>query len=169
MLKNTCVILLALLVMTGSAQQNGIRPKKGERMYKKITTNIMVKNVNETLDFYEQVLGFSMVMAVREDSQEVVTEHDANTPLDFALVKCDEVQLMFQSRKSLSKEIAQFADCPVGGSITLYIEVADAKEFYENMRDKVTILKDLHATFYGMQEFYIRDCNGYVLTFASRP
>ena len=169
MLKNASVMLLALLVITASAPQGVIRPKKGEHMYEKITANIMVTNVKETLDFYEQVLGFSMVMAVPEDSHDVVTERDVDTPLAFALVKCDEVQLMLQSRKSLSREVPQFADRPVGGSITLYVEVADAGELYEDIKEKVTILKDLHTTFYGMREFYVRDCNGYVLTFASRP
>lgn len=137
-------------------------------MYRKITTNLMVDNVNETLDFYERILGFGMVMGVPEDSREIVANRDANTPLDFAVVKRDEVELMFQSRKSLSREIPPFAYQPLGGSLTLYIEVSNAAELYENVKDKVTILKDLHTTFYGMQEFYIRDGNGYVLTFASR-
>lgn len=166
--RSASVISLAVLLVTVSVQQGVIRPKKGELMYKKVTTNIMVDNVNETLGFYERVLGFAMVMAVPEDSQDAVTERDASTPLGFALVTCDEVQLMFQSRKSLAAELPQFADCPLGGSITLYVEVADTRELYEKIKDKVTILKDLHTTFYGMQEFCVRDCNGYVLTFASR-
>ena len=36
--------------------------------------------------------------------------------------------------------------------------VDEALDFYE----------DLHTTFYGAEEFYIRDGNGYVLTFARR-
>ena len=138
-------------------------------MYKKITTNLMVGNVNETLDFYERVFGFGTVMGVAEGGREIVTNRDPNTPLGFAIVKRDEVELMFQSTKSFAREMPQFAGQPIGGSITLYMEVADAGELYENVKDKVTILKDLHTTFYGMQEFYIRDCNGYVMTFASRP
>ena len=137
-------------------------------MYNKITANLMVNDVGETLDFYERILGFNMVMAVPENSRETITARRDDTALDFAIVKCDGVELMFQSRKSLSGELPQLEDCPPGGTITLYIEVANAEELYENIKDKVTIVKDLHMSFYGMQEFYIRDGNGYILTFASR-
>jgi uncharacterized glyoxalase superfamily protein PhnB len=107
-------------------------------------------------------------MAVPKNSQAVVTAREDGTPLDFAIVRCDGVELMFQSRESFTQELPLPADRSLGGTITLYIEVANAKELYENIRDKVTIVKNLHTTFYGMQEFYIRDCNSYVLTFAGR-
>jgi uncharacterized glyoxalase superfamily protein PhnB len=168
MSQRVSTIALAMLLWTVSTPQNEITAKKGERMYKKITTNLMVDNVGETLDFYEGVLGFSLVMAVPENSQAVVTTREDGTPLDFAIVKRDGAELMFQSRKSFLRELPLPADRSPGGTITLYIEVASAKELYENIKDKVTIVKDLRSTFYGMQEFYIRDCNGYVLTFASR-
>ncbi|HUS72520.1 MAG TPA: hypothetical protein VMY06_05585, partial [Sedimentisphaerales bacterium] len=54
----------------------------------------------------------------------------------------------------------------IGGSLTFYIEVQDVKGLYAKLKDKVTIVKDMRTTFYGKQEFYIRDCNGYILTFA---
>jgi lactoylglutathione lyase len=167
MSKRALVILSILLVATVWAHQSGVSPEKGERMYNKITVNMMVDSVNQTLDFYEQVLGFKLVMGVPENSQQVVTTRDVNTPLGFAIIKYHNVELMLQSQESLSKELPVFKNQPVGGSVTLYIEVARVKKLYENLKDKVTILKDLHATFYGKQEFYIRDCNGYVLTFAS--
>ena len=28
------------------------------------------------------------------------------------------------------------------------------------------LIKDIYTTFYGKKEFSIRDCNGYILTFA---
>ena len=168
MSKRGPALSLTLLLVTVSAQQGGITAKKGERMYNKITANLMVNSVSETLDFYEQVLGFGMVMAVPQDSRQIITARKEGTPLDFAVVRRDEVELMFQSRKSLSQELPLLADRPLGGSITLYAEVANAKELYASIKNKVTIVKDLHTSFYGMQEFYIRDCNGYVLTFASR-
>ena len=52
------------------------------------------------------------------------------------------------------------------GSLTFYIDVEDVKQLYAKLKDKVTIIKDMHTTFYGKREFYIRDCNGYILTFA---
>jgi uncharacterized glyoxalase superfamily protein PhnB len=137
-------------------------------MFNKITTNLMVGDVNETLDFYERVLGFRLVMGVPEGSQQIVTTRDNDAPLGFAILQRDEVELMLQSQKSLAAELPEFQKRPVGGTITLYIQVARARELYEQIKDQVTILKDLRTTFYGAEEFYIRDGNGYVLTFASR-
>lgn len=137
-------------------------------MFSKITTNLMVGDVNEALAFYEGVLGFRLVMGVPEGSQQIVTTRDNNTPLGFAILKRDEVELMLQSQKSLCGELPEFQKRPVGGAITLYIQVASARELYEKIKDRVTILRDLHTTSYGAEEFYIRDGSGYVLTFASR-
>ncbi len=137
-------------------------------MFQKITTNLMVADVNKALDFYRQILGFSLVMGVPEGSQQIVTAHDGSTPLGFAILQRDEVELMLQSQQSLAAELPEFRKRSVGGAITLYVQVASARELYEQIKDRATIVKDLHTTFYGAQEFYIRDGNGYVLTFASR-
>jgi len=138
-------------------------------MLSKITPNLMVVSVNDTLDFYEQVLGFGLVMGVPAGRREIVTARGGDAPLAFAIIQRDDVELMLQSRESLSQELPALKGQAIGGSITLYIRVADARELYESIRRKVTILKDLHMTFYGTEEFYIRDCNGYVLTFAGSP
>lgn len=137
-------------------------------MFRKVTTNLMVGDVNEALDFYEGILGFRLVMAVPEGSQQIVTTREGDTPLGFVIIKRDEVELMLQSQRSLSGELPEFGNRPVGGAITLYVQVANARQLYECLKGKVTLLKDLHTTFYGVDEFYIRDCNGYVLTFAGR-
>ncbi|MCK4752390.1 MAG: VOC family protein [Planctomycetes bacterium] len=135
-------------------------------MYKKLTTNMMVENVNSTVDFYKNVLGFEFVIGVPENSQEIVVEAQKDRPLDFAIMKHDNVEVMFQIQKSLAEEISEFENTDIGGSVTFYIEVDNVKELYEKLKGKVTIVKDMHTKFYGKQEFYIRDCNGYILTFA---
>jgi lactoylglutathione lyase len=136
-------------------------------MYKKITANVIVSNVNEILDFYEKILGFSLVMAVPEGSQQIVTVRDAITPLGFAIIKRDDVELMLQSRKSLAKELPALAASPVGASFTLYIQVDDIEALYKGIKDKAAIVEDLHTTFYGTREFCIRDNDGRILTFAN--
>jgi lactoylglutathione lyase len=141
--------------------------KKGRHMLKKITANIIVDSVNEILIFYEEVLGFRLVMAVHECSQQVVTTRDAATPLGFAIIRRDDVELMLQSRKSLAKELPSLAGSHVGTSFTLYIQVNDIEALYKGIKDSVAIIEDLHTTFYGAREFCIRDRGGHVLTFAS--
>jgi len=138
-------------------------------MFSKITTNLIVPSVNDSLDFYERILGFSLVMGVPVGSQEIVTSRNEGTPLAFAIIKRDDVELMLQSRQSLSQELPAFKQQPSGGSVTLYFRVADVHGLYESIRRKAKILKDLHTTFYGTEEFYILDSSGYVLTFAGSP
>ena len=137
-------------------------------MFKKLSTNMMVEDVGRTLKFYQNVLGFDFVLAVPQNSQQILAKISDDTPLGFAIVQKGDVQMMFQSRKSLEAELPVFKDAKVGGSVTFYLEVEDVKALYAQIKDKVTIVKDMHTTFYGMQEFYICDCNGYVLTFAGK-
>jgi len=143
--------------------------KKGKPMYQKITANLVVASVNETLDFYEQTLGFGLAMAVPENSQQIVTARETGVPLDFAILRRDDVEIMIQSRKSLARELPASGDRSAGVPFTLYIQVADAAELFNSLRGKVTVVKDLHTTFYGAREFWIRDPDGHVLTFAGNP
>ncbi len=133
---------------------------------KKLTPNLMVKDVNCTAEFYRDVLGFEFVMGVPEDGQEIIPALQKDRVLRYAMMKWGDVEIMFQATRSLSDEISAFAGIEVGGSLVLYMEVKDVEGWHAKLRDEVTIVKDLHTTFYGMREFYIRDCNGYVLAFA---
>lgn len=124
-------------------------------MLKKLTPNLMVEDVARTLNFYREVLGFEVVMTLPEQA-----------PFDFAIMKRDGVELMFQSRTSLSENVPALAGIPIGASQTLYIEVTGLDALYPQLRDRVEIVVDLHTTFYGTQEFYFRDLNGYILSFS---
>jgi lactoylglutathione lyase len=124
-------------------------------MLKKLTPNLMVESVAETLAFYRERLGF-----------EVVTTLPDQEPFDFAIVKRDGVELMFQSRPSLSDNVPALSGSPIGASQTFYIEVTGIRDLYESLREKVEIVVDFHTTFYGTQEFYFRDLNGYILSFS---
>jgi len=135
-------------------------------MYKKLTTNMVVEDVNSTVDFYKDVLGFEFVIGVPENSQDIVTHQQKGQKLCFAVMKYGSVEMMFQTKESLAKEIPEFDRMDIGGSVTFYIDVDDVKELYEKLKDKVTIVLGLETKFYGKQEFYIRDCNGYILGFA---
>ena len=124
-------------------------------MLKKLTPNLMVEDVAQTLEFYEDVLGFNVVMTLPEAA-----------PFDFAIVSRDGVELMFQSRQSLSENVPALTGSTIGASQTFYIDVSGINDLYEQIRDRVEILVDLHTTFYGTQEVYFRDLNGYILSFS---
>jgi uncharacterized glyoxalase superfamily protein PhnB len=124
-------------------------------MLKKLTPNLMVEDVNRTIDFYRDVLGFEVRATVPETG-----------PLDWAMLARDGVTLMFQSRASLSQEIPALADTPIGGSLTLYTEVTGLQVLYEQLRSRIEVVQDLHETFYGTVEFSFRDVNGYIIYFS---
>ena len=126
-------------------------------MLKKLTPNLMVEDVNETVQFYQEVLDFELVMTVPENGQ-----------FDWAMMKRRDVALMFQARASLTKEIPALEGIKIGGSLTFYIDMEGLNEFYARIKSKVRIVQDLHSTFYGTQEFSIQDCNGFILAFAER-
>ena len=54
---------------------------------------------------------------------------------------------------------------PHGASVLFYIDVEDIDKVYEKINNRVEITKDIETTWYGMREFYIKDCNGYILGF----
>lgn len=167
MLKEVGITLLTVVTCVTGFFTTIYAESQGELMFKKITTNLMVNDVQETLSYYRDVLGFELVGAVTCD-QEFLPNPAPDMPLAFAILKRDEAQLMVQSQKSLSQDLPCFKGMPVGRSISLYMEVDQVMAIYERLKDKVEIVKDLHKTFYGMDEFYIKDCNGYVLAFGSK-
>jgi lactoylglutathione lyase len=124
-------------------------------MLKKLTPNFMVEDVRKTIEFYQEVLGFS-----------VITTVDNEDEIGFAIMQREQVELMFQSRKSLSENVPALSGSSIGASQTLYIEVSGIEALYEALRDKVDIVVDMHSTFYGTNEFYFKDINGYILSFS---
>ncbi len=123
----------------------------------KLVTNLMVEDVNKTVTFYEDVLDYILVMNVPEDGA-----------WDWALLKRDGIEIMFQSKKSMQKEFPPLRGKEIGSTISLYVSVDDVKEYYKLLKDKVKIVKELHPTEYGTEEFSFNDCNGYILVYAQR-
>lgn len=124
-------------------------------MLKKLTPNLMVEDVRQTLRFYRDVLGFETLTTVEGDEE-----------TNFAIVHRDAVELMFQSRKSLSENVPALTGSTIGASQTFYIEVSAVDQLYQQLSGKVEIVVDMHNTLYGTREFYFRDLNGYILSFS---
>ncbi len=123
-------------------------------MYESITTNIMVKNVKETVKFYEEKLGFQKVLSVPEEGEK----------LNFAIVNKDKISIMFQEQENLIEEYSSLKAGEIIPTFTLFITVKNVSLLYEELKNKVQIAKELHQTFYGKDEFAIFDNNGNILT-----
>lgn len=121
----------------------------------KLTPNIMVEDVNRTVQFYQEVLGFELLASVPEEGQ-----------FDWAQVQRGGVQLMFESRSSLGGDIPYLKETPIGATLSLYIEMSGVDDLYTQLKERVTVAQDLHTTSYGAKVFVMLDCNGYILAFA---
>src|SRR3972149_1796036 len=69
-------------------------------MFTKLTPNLMVTDVNRTVEYYYEILGFDFIIGVLAGSQEIITKYDTEKSLAFALVQQNGVQFMFQSQQS---------------------------------------------------------------------
>jgi len=119
-----------------------------------LSPNIFVNNMAETIAFY-QTLGFQTTMTVP----------DTGTDFVWAMMVNGNVTFMFQTFESLANELPEISRTN-GASQLLYINLKNIKDYFAEIKDKVTVLKGLETTFYGATEFSIKDNNNYVLTFA---
>lgn len=81
------------------------------------------------------------------------------------MMNCGSVSFMLQTFASLGDELPTVSRQP-GGSLLLYIQTSQISDYFNQIKDKVTVVKGLEKTFYGATEFSIEDNNGYLLTFA---
>ena len=121
---------------------------------KSVSPNIFVTDINATIEFYKQ-LGFSLTTTVPEESDNII----------FAMMTCGNVTFMFQTFESLGNELPTVSR-QNGGSLLLYIQTNEIRKFFDQIKEKVNVIKELEKTFYGATEFSIEDNNGYLLTFA---
>ncbi len=121
-----------------------------------VTPNLMVKDVNATVEFYTNILGFAVIQQVPESGS-----------LEWAFVGKEGVQLMFQKESSIKEEYPVLEEYKKGGALTLYIRISEGlEEVFEKVKDHATVIKPIQKTFYGANEFAIQDLNGFILTFS---
>lgn len=113
-----------------------------------ITPMLEAKNLTETIEFYTKTLGFTCASVWPQTGEPCWT-----------CLKKDSIEIMFTSKNSHSK----LEGTVMTGSLYLYSEPVD--KFWEELKDKVTVEYPIENFEYGMREFAIRDCNGYLLQF----
>ncbi len=136
--------------------------------FKKLTPNLMVNDVRESVEFYTNILGFSLNMVVPENNKILETEMKDGRNYVYAMVSRDEVFIMLMKKNVFEEDLPMLKGSTIGASVSFYFDVNNIDEMYISLKDKIDIAIDLHTTWYGMKEFYIKDCNGYILGFAER-
>lgn len=125
--------------------------------YETITANLMVSDVDESVEFYREILGFDLEMSVPDES---------GNKLQWAMMSREGTAVMLQSVESITEEYPQWSGREPGGTFALFVKMTGLEEYHKQVSAKTDILKDPYETFYGMREFQLRDPDGYVFTFA---
>jgi uncharacterized glyoxalase superfamily protein PhnB len=128
-----------------------------------VTPNLIVTDVERSLAFYRDVLGFAVVATVPDAS-----------PLVFAWVQRDGISVFLNSVESVRAEQPELAARPVGGTATMFMvleagtigEGVDA--LFTTVEARARVVMTLKDQFYGMREFAIEDPDGYVIVFAQQ-
>jgi uncharacterized glyoxalase superfamily protein PhnB len=112
-----------------------------------------VADIGATTRWYKEHLGFHSY------------PFPENPPYAFASLCRDEVEIMLQRIEGYEKP--DLYDLRGGGGVwDAYIRMEGVKEFYDQVREDVEIVRPLEQQFYGDWEFEVKDPNGYVLVFS---
>jgi lactoylglutathione lyase len=132
--------------------------RKGESMQiKKLTPNLVVRNVDASLKFYRTILGLEKAMTVPEES-----------PYVFAAVSNGVVEIFFNDQKLVAAELPKLA-ATIGASLTLYMEVDSLQAVLDRVQQAgAKISMPVTDQFYGMKEFAFEDEDGYTITIAQK-
>jgi uncharacterized glyoxalase superfamily protein PhnB len=107
-----------------------------------VTPMLQAKSLEETIAFYTKTLGFTVDRRVGH----------------WCALSWGGARVMFYSG------LEHTPDTPAMTGV-LYFNPKDVKALWEEVKGKAPVEWELQVMDYGMLEFAIRDCNGYVLSF----
>jgi uncharacterized glyoxalase superfamily protein PhnB len=127
--------------------------------YTKLTPNLVVRDVEAALHFYQSVLGFQPGMTVP----------DAPPYVFGSVTNGSGVEIFFNDQKAVGEDYPPLAKDPLGGTLTLFLEcegIEDVLKAVENAGAKIVM--PLKTQFYGMREFAFEDPERWIVTMAER-
>ena len=133
-------------------------------MMKKLTPVLLVTDLEASLAFWHERLGFEVQGTVPVDPQ-----GPADGPLGFAMLKCGAVELMLQSLDSVRLDTPDLLgeDTPQKDGVGLFIEVDGPLDDWLPKIEGCELLVPRRQTFYGADEVGVRTPDGATLMLAS--
>ncbi len=114
--------------------------------FKKLSPVLIVDAIEPCLSFWTERLGFTKIVEVPEGDR-----------LGFVILQRDAVEVMYQSRESVRKDIPPLANTPAGTA--LYIGVSDIAAAEKAVKG-LEIVVPRRKTFYGAEEIGVREPGG---------
>jgi len=134
----------------------------------KLTPNFEVTDIRKSVAYYEKNIGFELIMTVPVTQDEIEQTFEENKEYVYAMMQRDAIEIFFQRSDTFKADVAFAQGLPIGASVSFYMEIEGIRKFHQEMRSKRLEITDLKTTWYGMQEFYLKDLNGYILGFAEK-
>lgn len=128
------------------------------RAFLRLTPNLVVRDVEKSIRFYCDELGFEL------------DKHVPNQPpFVFASVRAGGVEIFLNQYETAVEEYPAFAEKPLGGTLTLFLLMQGIDALYHEIcSNGVKVVMPIETKFYGVREFAITDPDGYILTLAER-
>ena len=121
---------------------------------KKLTPVLMVEAIEPCLPLWVDRLGWTKTAEVPEGDQ-----------LGFVILAKDGVELMYQTWKSVEKDVGVPQRRAQGTSVGLFIEVSDIEDIVKRIAG-LPIALPRRKTFYGMEEIGVTEGGGHMVVFA---
>jgi catechol 2,3-dioxygenase-like lactoylglutathione lyase family enzyme len=120
--------------------------------FNKLSPVLVVDVIEPCLPFWTDRLGFTRAVEVPDGDR-----------LGFVILSKDGVEVMYQSRESVRKDIPALANGPAGGA-NLYIEVDDVAAVERAVKG-AEIVVPRRTTFSGADEIGVREPGGNAVIF----
>jgi catechol 2,3-dioxygenase-like lactoylglutathione lyase family enzyme len=123
----------------------------------KITTVLIVEEIEKSLAFWVDRMGFQKTVDVPEGDR-----------LGFVILVRDGAELMMQTLSSVRKDEPRFApERLVTKGCGLFVEVSDFEDVKRRL-DGYPVVMQERVTFYGMREIGVAEPNGHTVVFAAK-
>jgi uncharacterized membrane-anchored protein len=123
----------------------------------KITTVLIVEEIEKSLAFWVDRMGFQKTVDVPEGDR-----------LGVVILVRDGAELMMQTLSSVRKDEPRFApERLVTKGCGLFVEVSDFEDVKRRL-DGYPVVMQERVTFYGMREIGVAEPNGHTVVFAAK-
>ena len=145
-------LLIASLTLTALALAPASKSEKPKM--NKLTPILTVEKIEPSLPFWVDKLGFEKIAEVPEGDH-----------LGFVMLKKGDVEIMYQSRQSMVKDLPTVAKSLKEAPSFMYIDVDSIDAVIEALKGAEVIVPK-RKTFYGATEFCVREPGGHYVSFA---
>lgn len=125
--------------------------------FQSVTPNLIVRDIDASMRFYRDVLGFTVTTTVPDQA-----------PFVFVWLERDGVPVFLNDAATVEEDLPGAGSRPPGGTATLFFSLTDVDAYHARIAPHARVVMPLKTQFYGMREFAVEDPDGHLITFAEK-